>query len=76
VRVEGVFLNTTCESPIANDGNFSVGGLEMGTYLVEVFQGQKLRHVQTVEIDAKQASTRLSKSISPNLQIKEPGSRK
>ena len=62
-RVEGVFLNENRESPVSATGEFYVGGLDMGTYLVEVFEGSKLRHVETVEIDPNQAETHLTISI-------------
>jgi hypothetical protein len=65
-RAEGVFLHADKESPISSAGKFSLDGLEMGTYLVEVFEGAKLRHVETVEIDPKQPSTHLTISIEPN----------
>ena len=35
----------------------------MGAYLVEVFDGSKLRHTETVEIDLKQPNTRLRISL-------------
>ncbi len=60
VRVEGVFLHVSRESPLVGPGKFSVGGLEMGTYLVEIFEGSKLQHVQRVEIDSKAQDTHLS----------------
>ena len=62
-RVEGVVLNETRESPVSATGEFYVGGLDMGTYLAEVFEGPKLRHVQTVEIDPNKAETHLTISI-------------
>ena len=44
----------------------SMGGLEMGGYLLEVFEGAKLRHVETVELDIKQPNTHVRISIRPN----------
>jgi hypothetical protein len=35
----------------------------MGTYLVEVFEGGSLRHIETVEIDEKQPDTHITVSI-------------
>jgi hypothetical protein len=58
-RAEGLFLAERRESPVSAGGRFSIGGLEMGTYLVEIFEGTKLRHVETVEIDLKQPRTHL-----------------
>jgi hypothetical protein len=37
VRIEGVFLFVRKDVPVRKGGTFSIGGLEMGTYLVEVF---------------------------------------
>jgi hypothetical protein len=51
------------EAPISREGRFAIGGLEMGAYLVEVFDGSKLRHTETVEIDLKQPNTRLRISL-------------
>jgi len=65
VRVEGVFLHTSREAALPGSGRFSVGGLEMGAYLVEVFEGSVLHHVETVEIDPKKLETHLTISIDP-----------
>jgi hypothetical protein len=59
VRVEGVYLNRTVESRIVQ-GRFSIEGLEMGAYLVEVFDGPKIRHVETVDIDTREPERRLT----------------
>lgn len=64
-RAEGVFLNVSREAPVSRAGRFTIGGLEMGTYLVEVFDGSKLRHAETVEIDNKEPERHLRISISP-----------
>lgn len=63
VRVEGVFLHEIREAPIQGSGHFSVPGLWIGEYLVEVFEGSRLRHVETVEIDTKEPNTRLRISL-------------
>lgn len=63
VRVEGVFLHEIREAPIEGSGHFSVPGLWIGEYLVEVFEGSRLRHVETVEIDTKEPNTRLRISL-------------
>ena len=60
VRVEGVFLNEDRESPISREGKFWIGGLDMGSYLVEVFNGARLRHAETIEIDTKQPNSHLA----------------
>jgi hypothetical protein len=65
VRVEGVFLNARRESPVSQRGEFSMSGLEMGSDLLEVFEGTKLRHVETVEIDIKQPNTPVRIFIRP-----------
>ncbi len=64
VRIEGVFLNLRRESPIGGTGHFSISGLEMGAYLVQVFEGAKLRQVETIEIDTNIPSTHLKISLS------------
>jgi len=66
VRAEGMFLNRRKEEPVGTSGKFSIGGLDMGTYLVEVFEGSKLRHVETVEIDTNQLDTHLTISLQSN----------
>jgi len=66
IRAEGVFLHASRESPIDGRGQFSISGLEMGTYLIEVFDGSRLRHVQTIEIDTRVPDTRLNISITPD----------
>jgi hypothetical protein len=63
VRVDGLFLHVSKEAPVLRSGQFSVGGLEMGTYLVEVFEGSKLRHIETIEIDPNRPNTFLHISV-------------
>ena len=65
VRAEGMYLNAVREGPVQPSGGFSIEGLQMGTYLLEVFEGSILRHVETLEIDLKQPDTRLTISIAP-----------
>ena len=64
VRVEGVFLHEIREAPVEGSGHFSVPGLWIGEYLLEVFEGSRLRHVETVEIDTKEPNTVLRISLS------------
>jgi hypothetical protein len=52
------------EAVIDGSGHFSVGGLEMGTYLVEVFDHAKLYHFETVEIDTRSPTTHLKIPLS------------
>jgi hypothetical protein len=66
VRIEGVSLNVSKEAPISSSGKFLIAGLTMGAYLVEIFEGSKLRHVEELEIDPKEPSTHLNISILPN----------
>jgi hypothetical protein len=63
VRIEGVFLYASREAPIEKNGRFSVAGLDMGTYLVQVFDGPKLRHIETIEIDTNRLLTELTISL-------------
>jgi hypothetical protein len=58
-RVRGVFLCTSREAIVDERGRFSVTGLNMGTYIVEVLEAAKLRHSQTIEIDTNQHVTEL-----------------
>jgi hypothetical protein len=62
-RAEGVVLNVTREAPVSREGRFDIGGLEMGTYLLEVFDGSKLRHAETIKIDMKQPNTHITIAI-------------
>lgn len=52
VRVQGVFLTESRESPVRN-GKFLVAGLEMGAYVLQVFKGRELKHMQPIEIDLR-----------------------
>jgi hypothetical protein len=65
VRVDGAFLNIRREAPVGPTGHFSVGGLEMGTYLVEVLQGSQLRYVKTVDLDPNKPNAQLTISLPP-----------
>jgi hypothetical protein len=60
VRIDGVFLFVRKDTPVRKNGTFSIGGLEMGTYLVEVFEGSKIRHSQSIEIDPNLPITELT----------------
>jgi hypothetical protein len=71
VRIEGIFLHISREAPVVAAGRFSVSGLDMGTYLVEIFEGGKLRHVETIEIDPNQPTTHLKVKLSELLQRDE-----
>lgn len=64
VRVEGTFLHVRREAVIDRLGHFSVSGLEMGSYLVEVFDNAKLAHLETVEIDSRSPTTHLQLRLS------------
>ncbi len=65
VRVEGVFLQVRKEGPILGSGKFSVEGLDMGTYLVEIYDNSRLRRVEEIEIDSNKPNTYLVLSIPP-----------
>jgi hypothetical protein len=59
ITVHGVFLRSMREALIGDGGRFSIGGLDMGTYLVEVFEGGTLKYTRTVQIDTKDPVTML-----------------
>lgn len=63
VRVEGVFLSASREAPVQKDGTFRFAGLEMGRYLVEVFEEAELHHIRSIEIDPNTPMTRLTISV-------------
>ncbi len=58
VRADGIYLPVRREALVSH-GAFLIGGLEMGAYLVEVFRGAELRHIEVVEIDPKEPRKRL-----------------
>jgi hypothetical protein len=68
VRLDGIFLQATRESPLQRGGAFSVEGLEMGFYLLKVFEGSKLRHVQSIDVDPMKPLVDLRVSISHESQ--------
>lgn len=68
VRVSGVFLDERKESPISRNGEFSVDGLDMGTYLVEIFEHAQLRHAESVEIDSNRPNTHIRISVPSPLE--------
>ena len=59
-RVDGMFLHVKKDAAISKDGTFSVGGLEMGKYLVQVFEGSEIRSIRSLEIDPKTTLTEVS----------------
>lgn len=59
VRARGVFLNFDRETQVDALGRFSIGGLDMGTYEIQVFGGSKLLHSRMLEIDPKISVTRI-----------------
>jgi len=60
VSVHGVFLPDRRESPVGRDGKFEVSGLDMGTYLLEVFDGARLLLAKKVELDTRKPVTEVS----------------
>jgi hypothetical protein len=66
VRAEGVFLHASREAPISHGGRFTISGLEMGAYVVEVFNGSKLRHAETVELNFEHPERQLQISVKPD----------
>jgi len=58
-RAEGIFLHASRETRISPAGRFKIDGLEMGAYLVEIFEGSKLRHIESLEIDGKHSENHL-----------------
>jgi hypothetical protein len=60
-----VVLPVIREAPVLREGRSTVGGLEMGAYLMEVFEGAKLRRVTTVEMDPRTPDTHVTISIPP-----------
>ena len=65
-RAEGVFLHTSREAPISHGGRFTISGLEMGVYVVEVFNGPKLRHSETVQLNFEHPERQLQISVKPD----------
>jgi hypothetical protein len=59
VRVRGVFLDFSREVEIGSDSRFSIEGLDMGSYVVEVFVAAKHLYSQIVEIDPRTPVTNL-----------------
>lgn len=53
VRVRGMFLDFSREVEIGPDDRFSVEGLDMGSYVLEVFVASKRLYSQVIEIDAR-----------------------
>jgi len=64
-RAAGVFLHTAREAPISREGRFRIEGLEMGSYVVEIFDGAKLRHAETLELDTARPDIKLRISVKP-----------
>jgi len=54
VKIHGLYLEIAREAPINRQGQFIVDGLEPGTYVIEIFDGLKLRHAFTEEIDGNE----------------------
>lgn len=59
VRARGVFLNFSREAQVDPVGRFSIAGLDMGTYEIDVFEGSTRVHSRTLEIDPKVSITRI-----------------
>lgn len=53
-KVEGIFLDFRREVPVDKTGAFSVGGLDMGAYLLQLFDRGKLQSTRYVEVDPKE----------------------
>jgi hypothetical protein len=68
VRVRGIFLNVAREAAVDSFGMFNLGGLDMGTYALEVFQGSTMLYVRTFELDPRNSPFRADVSLSPEVQ--------
>ena len=66
VRLHGVFMHFSREALVDEAGKFEIDGLDMGAYVVEVFDGPKLLHAETLEIDITRHITELSLKIPAN----------
>jgi hypothetical protein len=60
LRIEGVYTDVKRDTPVSAEGQFSIGGLEEGAYLVELFEGPMLRHVEPLELNGKRPDTALT----------------
>ena len=61
--MDGVVLDARRAAPVGAQGRFRIRGLEMGRYVVEVFEGTQLRHAEVVEVDAKRRGAELEISL-------------
>ena len=60
VKVQGVFLDLTRETPVGVKGEFAVRGLNMGTYVVLVLRGKVLQYSKVVDLDTTTPELRLA----------------
>jgi hypothetical protein len=65
IRVSGVFLNVAKETRIQRDGTFAVYGLDMGTYLIQVFERSKLRTFSQIELDPNSSTAPIILLVEP-----------
>lgn len=59
-RVQGVFLEDRREISVSPDGRFTAEGLDMGTYLVQIYDGTQLRGQSIVEIDSNTSPVQIN----------------
>ena len=60
VRVHGVLLRDSREARVDKHGRFEIGGLDAAVYVVEVFNGSRLIHAETLEMEIGKPVTELS----------------
>ena len=57
IRVTGLFLDFNREAKVGKNGKFSIGGLDMGAYLIEIFSSKRMIASRAIEIDIKREVT-------------------
>ncbi len=74
-RLEGVYLSDRREVPVAKGGRFAISGIDTGLYLLEVFEGGRLRHVQTMELELGRPEVEVKISV-PHGDTQAPSDQK
>ena len=53
IRTQGLYSTLIADSPVTNRGEFSLAGLRPGTYILSVYQDNRVLHVMSVEVPSK-----------------------
>jgi hypothetical protein len=60
IRIRGLYLDDQREAILDRMGKFYVGGLDNGSFVIEVLSGTRLIHAESISIDQREQTHRIA----------------